>query len=110
MAAELTKAVLTEILVEQVGIPRAEAKQLVECFFETITERLVAGETVKLSGFGVFEVRDKPQRPGRNPRTGEVVPIEPRRVVTFHASNKLKEAVAHHDLVERNPEREPAVV
>jgi integration host factor subunit alpha len=101
MAAELTKAELTEVLVEQVGIPRAEAKQLVECFFETITERLVAGETVKLSGFGVFEVRDKPQRPGRNPRTG---------VVTFHASNKLKEAVAHYDVVERNPEREPAVV
>lgn len=101
MAAELTKAELTEVLVEQVGIPRAEAKQLVERFFETIIERLVAGEMVKLSGFGVFEVRDKPQRPGRNPRTGEVVPIAPRRVVTFHASNKLKEAVAQYD-VERN--------
>lgn len=109
MAAEVTKAELTETLMTEVGLPRAEARQLVDRFFETIAERLVAGEAVKLSGFGVFTLRDKPQRPGRNPRTGEVVPIAPRRVVTFHASHKLKEAVAHHD-AERNRKAECATL
>ncbi len=93
MAAEITKAFLAERLVAVVGIPRYEAKALVDRFFLTIADRLAAGESVKLSGFGVFAVRAKRQRPGRNPRTGEVVPIAPRRVVTFHPSNKLREAV-----------------
>lgn len=97
MAAELTKAVLAERLIDKVGVPKSLAKELVDRFFLTIAERLAAGESVKLSGFGVFSVRAKGERPGRNPRTGEVVPIAPRRVVTFHASKKLREAVAAYD-------------
>ncbi len=97
MAAQLTKAELVERIVSDIGIPRREAKMLVEAYFEVIIERLEAGEDVKLSGFGVFETRDKPQRPGRNPRTGEVVPIPPRRVVTFHGSTRLKQAIAERN-------------
>lgn len=86
----LTKADLAEMLFEQVGLNKREAKDMVEGFFDTIREALEAGESVKLSGFGNFQLRDKPQRPGRNPKTGEIIPIAARRVVTFHASQKLK--------------------
>ncbi len=86
----LTKAELTELLYEQVGLNKREAKEMVETFFEEICLALERGEVVKLSGFGNFQLRDKPQRPGRNPRTGEEIPIAARRVVTFHASQKLK--------------------
>lgn len=86
----LTKAELSEILFEKVGLNKREAKDLVDAFFEVIRQRLEAGEEVKLSGFGNFQLRDKQQRPGRNPKTGEVIPISARRVVTFHASQKLK--------------------
>ena len=89
----LTKAQLSEILFEQIGLNKREAKDMVDAFFELITETLVEGQEVKISGFGNFQVRTKAPRPGRNPRTGEVVAIESRRVVTFHASPKLKEAV-----------------
>ena len=89
----LTKAELTELLYEQVGLNKREAKEMVETFFEEISRALERGETVKLSGFGNFQLRDKPQRPGRNPRTGEEIPITARRVVTFHASQKLKAVV-----------------
>ena len=89
----LTKAELTELLYEQVGLNKREAKEMVETFFEEISRALERGETVKLSGFGNFQLRDKPQRPGRNPRTGEEIPITARRVVTFHASQKLKAMV-----------------
>jgi integration host factor subunit alpha len=68
---------------------------MVEAFFDEVRSTLESGDGVKLSGFGTFELRDKPQRPGRNPKTGEDVPISARRVVTFHASGKLKRAVAH---------------
>ena len=90
----LTKAELSEILFERVGLNKREAKDLVEQFFEEIRQTLAEGETVKFSGFGNFELRDKPQRPGRNPKTGDEIPISARRVVTFHASQKLKGAVA----------------
>ncbi|MGN0917522.1 MAG: integration host factor subunit alpha, partial [Oxalobacter sp.] len=70
----LTKAELTELLYEQVGLNKREAKEMVETFFEEISRALERGETVKLSGFGNFQLRDKPQRPGRNPRTGEEIP------------------------------------
>ncbi|MBQ1657528.1 MAG: integration host factor subunit alpha [Rhodocyclaceae bacterium] len=90
----LTKAELSEILFERVGLNKREAKDLVEQFFEEIRQTLAEGETVKFSGFGNFELRDKPQRPGRNPKTGEEIPISARRVVTFHASQKLKGAVS----------------
>lgn len=89
----LTKADLSEILFEQVGLNKREAKDLVDAFFEEIRIKLENGEEVKLSGFGNFQLRDKKQRPGRNPKTGEVIPISARRVVTFHASQKLKAMV-----------------
>jgi integration host factor subunit alpha len=86
----LTKAELAELLFEQVGLNKREAKDMVETFFDEIRDALERGESVKLSGFGNFQLRDKPQRPGRNPKTGEEIPITARRVVTFHASQKLK--------------------
>lgn len=86
----LTKAELAELLFEQVGLNKREAKDMVETFFDEIRNSLERGESVKLSGFGNFQLRDKPQRPGRNPKTGEEIPITARRVVTFHASQKLK--------------------
>ncbi len=89
-AFTLTKAELAEMLFERVGLNKREAKDMVETFFEEIRDALVRGESVKLSGFGNFQLRDKPQRPGRNPKTGEAIPISARRVVTFHASQKLK--------------------
>jgi len=93
----LTKAELAEMLFEKVGLNKREAKDMVETFFEEIRDALERGESVKLSGFGNFQLRDKPQRPGRNPKTGEEIPISARRVVTFHASQKLKA------LIERLP-------
>ena len=89
----LTKAELAEMLFEQVGLNKREAKDMVETFFDEIRNALERGELVKLSGFGNFQLRDKPQRPGRNPKTGEAIPITARRVVTFHASQKLKAMV-----------------
>src|SRR6202171_5925103 len=89
----LTKAELADLLFEKVGLNKREAKDMVEAFFEEIRGALERGESVKLSGFGNFQLRDKPQRPGRNPKTGEGVPIAARRVVTFHASQKLKALV-----------------
>lgn len=86
----LTKADLADMLFDLVGLNKRESKDIVDAFFEQIRESLANGDSVKLSGFGNFQVRDKPARPGRNPKTGEVIPIEARRVVTFHASQKLK--------------------
>jgi integration host factor subunit alpha len=89
----LTKADLADLLFEKVGLNKREAKDMVESFFEEVRKALEASEGVKLSGFGNFQLRDKPQRPGRNPKTGEEIPITARRVVTFHASQKLKAMV-----------------
>src|SRR6201997_4909180 len=89
----LTKAELADLLFEQLGLNKREAKDMVEAFFEVIRDALESGDSVKLSGFGNFQLRDKPQRPGRNPKTGEEIPITARRVVTFHASQKLKALV-----------------
>ena len=96
----LTKAQLAEALFEQIGLNKREAKEMVEAFFEIVAARLIAasqagedGAEVKLAGFGNFRLRSKTPRPGRNPRTGELVPIAARRVITFHASPKLKERV-----------------
>lgn len=86
----LTKAELSDLLFEKVGLNKREAKDMVEAFFEEIRAKLELSEDVKLSGFGNFQLRDKPQRPGRNPKTGEEVAISARRVVTFHPSAKLK--------------------
>ena len=89
----LTKAELADFLFEKVGLNKREAKDMVETFFEEIRAALENGGSVKLSGFGNFQLRNKPQRPGRNPKTGEEIPITARRVVTFHASQKLKALV-----------------
>ena len=89
----LTKAELADLLYEQVGLNKREAKDMVEAFFEEVRIALEAGDSVKLSGFGNFELRKKSERPGRNPKTGEEIPITARRVVTFHASQKLKSKV-----------------
>ena len=86
----LTKADFAEQVFDQLGFIKREAHEIVECFFEAIKDTLEQGESVKLSGFGNFALRDKSGRPGRNPKTGEAVPITPRRVVTFKVSPKLK--------------------
>ena len=89
----LTKAHLAEMLFEQIGLNKRESKDMIDAFFELFSQKLVEGEDVKISGFGNFQIRTKAQRPGRNPRTGESIPIEARRVVTFHASSKLKQQI-----------------
>ena len=89
----LTKANLAELLFEHIGLNKRESKDMVDAFFVLISDSLVDGNDVKISGFGNFQIRTKAPRPGRNPRTGESVPIEARRVVTFHASHKLKEQI-----------------
>ncbi|MFZ5522178.1 MAG: integration host factor subunit alpha [Pseudomonadota bacterium] len=86
----LTKAELAELLFERLGLNKRESKDMVEAFFDLIHDSLVNGVDVKLSGFGNFQIRHKAPRPGRNPRTGEAIPIKARQVVTFHASHKLK--------------------
>jgi integration host factor subunit alpha len=93
----LTKAELADLLFERLGLNKRESKDMVEAFFELIHATLVAGDDVKLSGFGNFNIRRKAPRPGRNPRTGEAIPIKARNVVTFHASHKLK-AIVQGDL------------
>ena len=89
----LTKADLADLLFEQVGLNKREAKDMVEAFFEEVRNALEQGDSVKLSGFGNFELRTKSERPGRNPKTGEEIPISARRVVTFRPGQKLKARV-----------------
>ncbi|MGI9152814.1 MAG: integration host factor subunit alpha [Rubrivivax sp.] len=89
----LTKAELAELLFDRLGLNKRESKDMVEAFFEIVHASLVQGQDVKLSGFGNFNVRRKAPRPGRNPRTGESIPIKARQVVTFHPSLKLKAMV-----------------
>jgi integration host factor subunit alpha len=89
----LTKAELAELLFERLGLNKRESKDMVEAFFDIIHATLATGIDVKLSGFGNFTIRRKAPRPGRNPRTGEAIPIAARNVVTFHASSKLKGVV-----------------
>ncbi len=93
----LTKAELAEHLYEEMGLNKREAKEIVEQFFEEIRVSLEHNQPVKLSGFGNFELRNKSQRPGRNPKTGEEIPIEARRVVTFRPGQKLKSHVEGYD-------------
>lgn len=93
MSDALTKAGIAEMLFEDLGLNKREAKDIVECFFEEIRLSLENNESVKLSGFGNFELRDKTPRPGRNPKTGEEIPISARRVVTFRPGQKLRARV-----------------
>ncbi|WNC67165.1 integration host factor subunit alpha [Thalassotalea nanhaiensis] len=89
----LTKAEVSEHLYEELGLSKRDAKLLVEEFFEEIRGSLESGEQVKLSGFGNFDLRVKNERPGRNPKTGEDIPISARKVVTFRPGQKLKNRV-----------------
>jgi integration host factor subunit alpha len=91
--AAVTKAQLADLLFEQLGLNKRESKDMVDAFFDLVTEQLVDGTDVKISGFGNFQIRTKAARPGRNPRTGEAIAIDARRVVTFHASHKLKQQI-----------------
>jgi integration host factor subunit alpha len=92
----VTKAELAMALHETLGLNKREAKELVDLFFEEIRQSLEAGENIKLSGFGNFVLRVKRQRPGRNPKTGERIPVTARRVVTFRPGQKLREKVESH--------------
>ena len=89
----LTKAQLADMLFEQIGLNKRESKDMIDAFFDLISDSVVEGTDVKISSFGNFQIRTKAPRPGRNPRTGEAIPIEARRVVTFHASHKLKDQI-----------------
>ncbi len=91
--SSLTKAELAERLREDYNLSRRDAKLMVEAFFNEISDRLIANEQVKISGFGNFDLRDKRARPGRNPKTGEPADVSARRVVTFRPSQKLKARV-----------------
>ena len=94
----LTKAQLAEEMFDNIGLNKREAKDMVDAFFTLIAQELANGNDVKISGFGNFQLRSKSSRPGRNPRTGEMIAIEARRVVTFHASHKLKAVVQGEDI------------
>ena len=89
----LTKALMSELLFEQMGLNRREAKDFIEAFFEIITAQLLEGKDVKVAGFGTFEVRSKSARPGRNPRTGEPALVPPKRTIIFKPGGLLKERI-----------------
>ena len=99
----LTKAQLAEKLFDNIGLNKREAKDMVDAFFDQIVQELVQRRDVKISGFGNFQLRSKSPRPGRNPRTGELISIEARRVVTFHASHKLKAVVQGDEQADSAP-------
>ena len=96
----ITKADLANLLHENLGVNKREASEIVMSFFDEISGELEKGGTVKLSGFGVFCLRSKNSRPGRNPKTGEMIPVSARRVVMFHPSHILKALVHEHRPVE----------
>ena len=89
----LTKAQLADLLFDQIGLNKRESKDMIDAFFDLVSTSLVDGTDVKISGFGNFQIRTKAPRPGRNPRTGEAIPIQEGRVVTFHSSHKLKDQI-----------------
>ena len=89
----LTRADMAESLFNALGLNKREARELVDLYFEALRASLAAGEQIKLSGFGNFDLRDKNERPGRNPKTGEEIPITARRVATFRPGQKLKTRV-----------------
>jgi integration host factor subunit alpha len=93
MTLTLTKADLSKHLDEEIGLTNREAKEIVDLFFQYVSDSLINGKQVKISGFGNYTLHDKRERPGRNPRTGEEVPVTARRVVTFHCGQKLKARV-----------------
>jgi integration host factor subunit alpha len=92
----LTKAEMAERLFEDVGLNKREAKEFIDIFFDVLAKALESGDPVKLSSFGNFDLRQKNQRPGRNPKTGKEIPISARRVVTFRPGQKLKARVENY--------------
>ena len=106
----ITKADLATLLHENLGVNKREAAEIVMSFFDEISEELAKGQSVKLSGFGVFCLRNKNSRPGRNPKTGEMIPVSARRVVMFHPSHILK-ALVHQrrPIVNETPAVEPVM-
>lgn len=97
MSETLTKQKIAESICNSTGFSKVDSEKIVELTFATIIDTLGSGEIVKISGFGNFDLIDKAQRPGRNPRTGEPTPILRRRVVTFRAGNKLKARIERYD-------------
>jgi integration host factor subunit alpha len=91
--AALTKADIANRLFEVIGLTKREAKEIVEIFFGQVSQALAGAQQVKISGFGNFELHDKNERPGRNPKTGEMIPVSARRVVTFRSGQKLRARV-----------------
>jgi integration host factor subunit alpha len=106
----ITKADLATLLHENLGVNKREAAEIVMAFFEEISTELERGETVKLSGFGVFCLRNKNSRPGRNPKTGEMIPVSARRVVMFHPSHILKALVQRERPVDTKPKNAAAAL
>ncbi len=92
-AGTLTRADLAETLNRQIGLSRADSSSMIESILDHMTTALIDGENVKISGFGTFVLRDKGERVGRNPKTGVEVPITPRRVLTFRASQGMRQRV-----------------
>ena len=105
----LTRADMAESLFNEIGLNKKEARELVDLFFQELEACLVDGEQIRLAGFGNFNLRDKGERPGRNPKTGEKVPIPARRVVTFSPGEKLKARVETYAGPGNNDERPPLV-
>lgn len=102
----LTKAEIVDHLSHEIGINKREAREIVELFFKTIAEALTKGQQVKLSGFGNFNLHDKNERPGRNPKTGEKIPVSARRVTTFRSGQKLRARVSKYEASKENENSE----
>ena len=94
----MTKADLVDRIFEKIGLSKKEAQEIIEMLFDTMKQTFVEGESVKISGFGTFNVRNKVARRGRNPKTGEELEISPRKVITFRASNQLKDDLEKQDV------------
>jgi integration host factor subunit alpha len=94
----MTKADLVDRIFEKIGLSKKEAQEIIEILFDTMRQTFVEGESVKISGFGTFNVRQKMARRGRNPKTGDDLRISPRRVITFRASNQVKSAIEKRDV------------
>lgn len=93
----MTKADLVDKIFEKIGLSKKEAQEIIEILFDTMRQTFVEGESVKISGFGTFNVRHKVARRGRNPKTGDELEISPRKVITFRASNQLKDVLEKQD-------------
>lgn len=99
----LSKAIIAEMLCQKLALNKTDARDIIENFFEILKNTLEKGEQIRLSGFGNFNLRDKPERPGRNPKTGQVIPVVARRVVTFKPGLKLKNKIETNVVIENKP-------